>query len=100
VFTDLEFIWQIYTKNQSNKEVEAQKKKRRKINLDVDQCIDARWVLSKHVSEIKSLGLQKLLVVAIVGFPGVPSPSFTLLLIMVVVVLIVAAVQEYKKTKK
>jgi hypothetical protein len=30
------------------------------MNLDVDQCIDVQWVLSRHASEIKSLGLQKL----------------------------------------
>jgi hypothetical protein len=41
------------------------------------------------VSEIESLGLQKLVVVAVVGFSGVPSPSLTLMLIMVVVVVIV-----------
>ncbi len=45
------------------------------------------------MSEIGSLGLQKLVVIAIVGFSGVPSPSLTLLLVMVVV-LIVTVVQE------
>jgi hypothetical protein len=48
------------------------------------------------MNEIKSLGLQKLTIVADVGFFGVPSPSLTLLLVMVVVP-IVATVQEYKK---
>jgi hypothetical protein len=60
--------------------------------LDVDQCVDAQWVLSRHVSEIKSLDLQKLAVAATMGFFGVSSPSFTLLLVMVVVVPIVGAV--------
>jgi hypothetical protein len=46
------------------------------------------------VSEIKSLGLQKLAVVVVMGFFGVPSPSLTLLLIMVVIVPILATVQE------
>jgi hypothetical protein len=45
-----------------------------------------------HVSEIKSLDLQKLAVAATMGFFGVPSPSLTLLLVMVVVVPIVGAV--------
>jgi len=46
------------------------------------------------VSEIRSLGLQKLKVATFVGFSGVPSPSLTLLLIWVVVVPVVAIVQE------
>jgi len=44
------------------------------------------------VSEIRSLGLQKLVVVAIVGFSDVPFPLFTLLLVMVVVVPIIVAI--------
>jgi len=44
------------------------------------------------MSEIESLGLQKLAVVAAMGFPGVPYPLLTLLLIMIIVVLIVATV--------
>jgi hypothetical protein len=36
------------------------------------------------VSEIGSLGLQKLGVATVVGFSNFPSPSFTLLLVMVV----------------
>jgi hypothetical protein len=44
------------------------------------------------VNEIKSLGLQKLVVVAIVGFSDIPSPLFTLLLVMVVVVPIIVAI--------
>jgi hypothetical protein len=63
--------------------------KRRKINLDVDQCVDAWWVLRRCMNEIGSLGLQKLAVVAVVGFSDVPSPSLTLLFIMIVVVLVV-----------
>jgi hypothetical protein len=63
-------------------------------NLNVNQCIDARRVLSKCVSEIESLGLQKLVVIAVVGFFGVPSPLLTPLLVMVVVVPVVVAVQE------
>ncbi len=51
------------------------------------------------MSEIGSLSLQKLVVVAVMGFSGVPSPLFTLLLVMVVVVLVVVAVQKYKKKK-
>jgi hypothetical protein len=57
MFTNLELLQQICTENYSNKKVKAQKKKRRKINLDVDQCIDARWVLNRRISEIRSLGL-------------------------------------------
>jgi hypothetical protein len=45
------------------------------------------------VSEIKSLGLQKLVVAITVGFSNVPSPLFTLLLFMVVVP-IVTTIQE------
>jgi hypothetical protein len=44
------------------------------------------------VNEIKSLGLQKLKVTTIVGFSGVPFPSFMLLLVMVVGVPVVAAI--------
>jgi len=45
------------------------------------------------VSEIGSLGLQKLVIVANVGFIDVPSLLFTLLLVMVVVVPIIVAIQ-------
>jgi hypothetical protein len=45
------------------------------------------------VSEIGSLGLQKLAVTTAMGFFDVPSPSLTLLLVMVVVP-VVAIVQE------
>ncbi len=44
------------------------------------------------MSEIGSLGLQKLAVIVVVGFSNVPSPLFTLLLVMVVVVLVVAII--------
>jgi hypothetical protein len=44
------------------------------------------------VNEIESLGLQKLVVVAVVGFSGVPSPSLTLMLIMVVVVPVIVII--------
>ncbi len=44
------------------------------------------------MSEIGSLGLQKLLVVVVVGFSDVPFPSLMLLLIMVVVVVVVVTV--------
>ncbi len=46
------------------------------------------------MSEIESLGLQKLVVVVAMGFFGLPFPSFMLLLVMVVVVHVVATVQE------
>jgi hypothetical protein len=46
------------------------------------------------VSEIEILGLQKLIVVATLGFLGVPFPLLMLLLVMVVVVLIVVVVQK------
>jgi hypothetical protein len=46
------------------------------------------------MSEIGSLGWQKLAVVIIVGFSNVPFPLLTLLLVMVVVVAIVVVVQE------
>jgi hypothetical protein len=46
------------------------------------------------VSEIRSLSLQKLVVVAAVGFSGGPSPSLMLLLVMIVVVVVVSVVQE------
>jgi hypothetical protein len=62
--------------------------------MDVDQCVDAEWVLSKHVNEIKSLGLPKLLVATVVGFSVVLFPLLMLLLIMVVVVHVVAIIQE------
>jgi hypothetical protein len=80
-------------KNYSNKEVKAQKRKRRKINLDVDQCINAQHVFGRCMSEIESLGLQKLVVVVVVGFLGVLSLSFSLLLIMVLVDLVVVIIQ-------
>jgi len=68
--------------------------------MDVDQCIDAWRVLRRCANEIRSLGLQKIIIAAIVGFFGVLFPSLTLLLIMVVVVPIVVTIQEYKKKKK
>jgi hypothetical protein len=46
------------------------------------------------VSEIRSLGLQKLKITTIVGFSGVPFPSLTLLLVWVVIFPVVAIVQE------
>jgi len=49
--------------------------------MDVDQCVDVQRVFSRRVSEIGSLGLQKLVVAIVVGFSGVPSPLLTLLLI-------------------
>ncbi len=100
MFTDLEVLQQICTKNQNNKKIKTQKKKRRKTNLDVEQCVNDRWVLSLRVSEIESLGLQKLVVVVAMGFFGVPFPSFMLLLVMVVVVHVVATVQEQEKKLK
>jgi hypothetical protein len=81
-------------RNLNNKEVKTQKKKRRKTNLDIDQCIDIWWVLNKHVMEIKSLSLQKLVIVTIVGFFSVSFPSLMLLLVMVVVIFVVVTVQE------
>jgi hypothetical protein len=46
------------------------------------------------MSEIKSLGLQRLIVSVAVGFSDVLSPSFTLLLVMIIVVFVVAIVHE------
>ncbi len=46
------------------------------------------------MNEIESLGLQKLVVAAIMGFSSVPFPSLTLLLVMFVVVFVVAAIQK------
>jgi hypothetical protein len=46
------------------------------------------------MSEIGSLGLQKLVVVAAMGFFDVSSPSLTLLLEMVVVAPVVIAIQK------
>jgi hypothetical protein len=46
------------------------------------------------MSEIGSLGKEKVVVVADVGFFGVPFLSLKLLLVMVVVVPVVAAIQE------
>jgi len=62
--------------------------------LDVDQCVNDRRVLSLCVSEIESLGLQKLVVVVTMGFFVVPFPSLMLLLVMVVVVHVVATLQK------
>ncbi len=62
--------------------------------MDVDQFVNARQVLSSHMSEVGSLGLQKLVVAVAVGFSHVPSPLLLLLLVMVVVVLIVPIIQE------
>ncbi len=62
--------------------------------MDVDQCVNDRRVLSLRVSEIESLGLQKLVVVVTMGFFVVPFPSLMLLLVMVVVVHVVATVQK------
>jgi len=67
--------------------------------MDVDQCIDAWRVFRRCANEIRSLGLQKIIIAAIVGFFGVLFPSLTLLLIMVVVPIVVT-IQEYKKKKK
>jgi hypothetical protein len=44
--------------------------------------------------EIKSLSLQKLVIVTIVGFFSVSFPSLMLLLVMVVVIFVVVTVQE------
>jgi hypothetical protein len=52
------------------------------------------------VSEIESLGLQKLTIAIAMGFSNVPFPLLMLLLVMVVVVLVVTIIQEYKKKKK
>jgi hypothetical protein len=46
------------------------------------------------VSEIRSLGLQKVVVTTAMGFSSVLSPLLTLLLVMVVVVHVVVTVQE------
>jgi hypothetical protein len=47
--------------------------------------------------EIRSVGLQKLIVVTVVSFSSVFSPSLTLLLLMVVVVHVVTVVQSKKR---
>jgi hypothetical protein len=44
------------------------------------------------VSEIKSLGIQKLVVVVTMGFFNVLFPSLTPLLVMVIIVLVVVVV--------
>jgi hypothetical protein len=46
------------------------------------------------VSEIESLGLQRLAITVAMGFSVVPFLSLPLLRIMVVVVVVVAAIQE------
>jgi hypothetical protein len=61
--------------------------------MDIDQRVDAQRVLYMNVSDIKSLSLQKLVVIIVVGFSNVPSPLLTLLLVMVVV-LVIFAIQE------
>ncbi len=72
MFIDLEFLRQICIRNYSNKEVKAQKKKKRKTTLDVDQCVGVWRVLSRHMNEIGSLGLQKFVIAIAMGFSGVP----------------------------
>ncbi len=61
--------------------------------MGVDQCIDARRVLSKCENKIGSLGLQKRAISTTVGFFGVLFPSLMLLLVMAVV-LVVVIIQE------
>jgi hypothetical protein len=63
-------------------------------NMDIDQRVHAQRVLYMNVSEIKSLSLQKLVVIIVMGFSNVPSPLLTLLLVMVVVVIVIFAIQE------
>jgi len=46
------------------------------------------------MSEIISLGLQKLAITTTMDFFGVPSPSLMMLLVMIVVVFVVATIQE------
>ncbi len=46
-----------------------------------------------HVNEIGGLGLQKLVIVTIMGFFDVLFPSLTLLLIMVVVIPIIIRIE-------
>jgi hypothetical protein len=36
--------------------------------MDVDKCVDAWRAFSKRLSEIRSLGLQKFIVVVVLGF--------------------------------
>ncbi len=62
--------------------------------MDVDYCVNDQRVLNLCVSEIRSLGLEKLVVGTVVGFSYVPSPLLMLLLVMVVVVPVVVAIQE------
>jgi hypothetical protein len=62
--------------------------------MDVNQCIDAQRVLNRRMNEIRSLGLQKLVVIVAAGVFVVPFPSLTLLVIMVVVFHIVTIIQE------
>jgi hypothetical protein len=52
------------------------------------------------VSEIESLGLQKLVIVTTMGFSNVPFPLLTLLLIMLVVIVVVVVIQKCKKKEK
>jgi hypothetical protein len=46
------------------------------------------------MSEIGSLGLQKLAIATSVGFSNVLFPSLALLIIMVVIVIVATAIQE------
>ncbi len=46
------------------------------------------------MSEIGSLGLQKLVIVTTTGFSSVPFPSLMLMLVMVVVVFVIATIHE------
>jgi hypothetical protein len=46
------------------------------------------------VSEIKSLGLQKLAVATVMGFSSVLFPSLAFLLVMVVIIPVVVAIQK------
>ncbi len=54
--------------------------------MDVNQCIDAQRVLNRRMSEIRSLGLQKLVVIVVAGVFVVPF--------------IIIIFKEYKKNKK
>ncbi len=46
------------------------------------------------MSEIGSLGFQKLAIATVVGFSNVLSPSLTLLLVMIVVVVVVLIIVQ------
>jgi hypothetical protein len=78
----------------TTKKLKHIRKRGGKTNRDIDQCVDIRRILNRHVNEIESLSLQKLAVTTVMGFSDVPSPSLMLLLVMVIVVPVATTVHE------